>query len=71
MIIRATLSLGLVWLLIPHHPDLGLSSAQTRLCSGYCEVATADSDAKRETIMARLRLIKVELEQARMQEATE
>lgn len=65
MIIRGAMSLGLVWLLMPHQPDLGLSSAQTQHCARYCDAFSGGSDAKREAIMAHLRIIKVELAEAR------
>ncbi len=52
MIVRATFAIAAVWLLMPHHPDLGLSDTAacgTEVCN------RADSDDTREAVLARLR----------------
>jgi hypothetical protein len=51
MIIRAVLTFGLVWLLMPHHPDLGLQGR-----------ATEPSDSTRAAIFERLRDVRHEIE---------
>jgi hypothetical protein len=51
MIVRATMTFGLVWLLMPHHPDLGLAAP-----------AIQASDSTRAAIFARLHEVRGEIE---------
>lgn len=50
MIIRAALTFGLVWLLMPHHPDLGLTP-----------IVAQDSNGERDAIFTRLREVRSEI----------
>ncbi len=60
MIARAVLALGLVWLMAPHQPDLGLTRpASTSPCAS-CDTSLAGEQARSE-IFQRLRQIRAEL----------
>ena len=62
MIIRAAMGLALVWLFLPHHPDLGLpvpASAAYDMAA-LCAAGPA-STMKREAIFKRLREVRAEL----------
>jgi hypothetical protein len=65
MITRSALSLGLLWLLMPHHPDLGLEVPGTAFCQApeICSAALA-SDLKRKVIFQRLREVREEIRAA-------
>ena len=65
MILRAALSLGLVWLSLPHQPDLGFSVSAPLPCAvlALCAGAPGGTIA-REAIFRRLRQMRVELQGA-------
>jgi len=60
MITRAMLSLGLVWLLMPHHPDLGLPAAPEAVCAA--DPACGASQQERDAIFQRLRAVRSEIQ---------
>jgi hypothetical protein len=64
MIVRAALSLGLVWLLTPHHPDLGLPASEAISCS-VSHVCDSPSALKRSAIFERLREVRNEMRVAK------
>jgi hypothetical protein len=69
MITRATFALGLVWLCLPHNPDLGLPDAAAKGCNAAVTCARP-ADLERDAILKRLGEIRIEirdLEKARAQ----
>ena len=60
MITRAAISIALVWMCLPHHPDLGLPAAADS-CTGEACVTVSAGDIERETIFHRLREVRNEI----------
>jgi hypothetical protein len=60
LITRAAVSLGLVWLALPQHPDLGLPVAADS-CAGQLCVTGYAAESERETILQRLREVRNEI----------
>jgi len=60
MITRAMLSLGLVWLLMPHHPDLGLPAMPDTVCAA--DPACGAGQQQRDAIFQRLRAVRGEIQ---------
>lgn len=60
MITRAAISIALVWMCLPHHPDLGSPTAADS-CTGRACVTVSAGDIERETIFRRLREIRNEI----------
>ncbi len=63
MIARATLALGLVWMALPHHPDLGIPIMEP--CGRRACITVADTEPQRETIFRRLREVQNEIHNER------
>jgi hypothetical protein len=61
VILRAALAVGLVWLMVPHQPDLGLPDDPRRASS-----AAAADESVRAAILQRLREVRAELEDAKL-----
>jgi hypothetical protein len=62
MIIRAIMALGSVWLLMPHHPDLGLPAPPAVTCDADTGCSLGATDQTREAIFQRLRAIRREIQ---------
>lgn len=60
MITRAAVSLALVWLSLPQHPDLGLPAAADG-CNGQLCITGDAPRRQRETIFQRLREVRNEI----------
>jgi hypothetical protein len=59
MITRTAFALGMVWLFMPHHPDLGLPATPNSSCTAPdCEAAQQERDA----IFQRLRAVRSEIQ---------
>ncbi|MDB5735877.1 MAG: hypothetical protein JWP16_1189 [Alphaproteobacteria bacterium] len=69
MITRAASLLGLVWMCLPHHPDLGLPAPADACAGPACILFTGDIE--REAILRRLREIRSELHGSNIRSATE
>jgi hypothetical protein len=66
MITRSAFAIGIVWLCMPHHPDLGLPDEMTSACRAVETCAlTQPADLEREAIFKRLREVKNEINDAR------
>lgn len=60
MITRAAVSLALVWLALPQHPDLGLPAAADS-CAGQPCITGIAAESRREAIFQRLREVRNEI----------
>jgi hypothetical protein len=63
LITRAGLALGFIWLMQPHHPDLGLRANTADNCTPDPACNSGFAAPKRTQILQRLHRIKEELRQ--------